>query len=110
MLVVPFSASSAYAAAVVTNPGFEADNNVTTSPQGWTVTGTSGTSYTEWGGHSGNWRLSNWSPDPYVVETSQTLTGLTTGWYTLRAWVNQNQALFDYEDRALPALSLFSRP
>ena len=32
MLVVPFSASPAYAAAVVTNPGFEADKNVTTSP------------------------------------------------------------------------------
>lgn len=72
------------------DPGFEADNNVTTSPTGWTVTGATGTSYTEWSGHSGNWRLSNWSPEPYVVETSQTLTGLEKGWYTLRAWVKSS--------------------
>ena len=90
MLLSLLSTSSAYAASVVTNPGFEADNTVTTSPQGWTVTGTTGTSYTEWGGHSGNWRLSNWSPDPYVVETSQTLTGLAKGWYTLRVWVKSS--------------------
>ncbi len=88
---VPARADSA-----VANPGFEEDNDVTTSPTGWTVTGTAGASYTEWGGHSGNWRLSNWSPDPYVVETSQTLKGLAKGWYTLRAWVKssggQNEA------------------
>jgi len=87
---------TASAAATVTNPGFEDDNDVTTSPAGWTVTGTAGASYTEWEGHSGNWRLSNWSAEPYVVETSQTLTGLAKGWYTLRAWVKsgggQNEA------------------
>jgi arabinogalactan endo-1,4-beta-galactosidase len=94
MLIAPSGAASA--AATVTNPGFEVDNNITTSPAGWNITGSIGTSYTEWGGHSGNWRLSNWSPDPYVVETSQTLTGLTEGWYSLRAWVKssggQNEA------------------
>src|SRR5215207_6756283 len=90
MLVVPFSASPVYSAATVTNPGFEADNTVTTSPTAWTITGTKGASYTEWGGHSGNWRLSHWSPNPYVVETSQTLTGLAKGWYTLRAWVKSS--------------------
>src|SRR5215212_3625258 len=90
LLIDPFSASSAYAAATVANPGFEVDNTVTTSPTGWTITGTLGASYTEWGGHSGNWRLSNWSQNPYVVETSQTLTGLGKGWYTLRAWVKSS--------------------
>ena len=90
ILTAPLSVSPVHAAAVVTNPGFEADNTVTTFPQGWTVTGTTGTSYTEWGGHSGNWRLSNWSPNPYIVETSQTLTGLAKGWYTLRAWVKSS--------------------
>ena len=80
-LIVPSRAANA--AATVTNPGFEADNDVTTSPEGWTVTGTAGASYTEWGGHSGNWRISNWRPEAYTVETSQTLTGLTDGWYTL---------------------------
>jgi len=86
----------AWACSTVANPGFEDDNDVTTSPTGWTVTGTAGASYTEWGGHSGDWHLSNWSEDPYVVETSQTLKGLPRGWYTLRAWVKssggQNEA------------------
>ncbi len=90
------SAVPVYANPTVANPGFEADNDVTTSPTGWTVTGTIGASFTEWGGHDGNWRLSNWSADPYVVETSQTITGLDRGWYTLRAWVKsgggQNEA------------------
>lgn len=80
----------AAAAPVVVNPGFEDDNDVTTSPAGWTTTGTPGASFTEWGGHSGSWRLSHWSPDPYVVETSQTLTGLARGWYTARAWVKSS--------------------
>ncbi len=78
------------AASIVENPGFEEDKDVTTSPTGWTVTGTTGTSYTEWGGHTGHWRLSNWSADPYIVETSQTLNDLTKGWYTLRAWVKSS--------------------
>src|SRR5512141_478040 len=95
-LFTPLSAAPAQAASTVTNPGFEADNDHTLTPTSWTITGTAGTSYTEWGGHTGDWRLSNWSADPYVVETSQTLDGLTRGWYTLRAWVKssggQNEA------------------
>jgi arabinogalactan endo-1,4-beta-galactosidase len=95
-LFAPLGLSAAQADATVINPGFEVDNDRTLSPTGWTITGTAGTSYTEWGGHTGNWRLSNWSAEPYVVETSQTLTGLTRGWYTLRAWVKssggQNEA------------------
>jgi arabinogalactan endo-1,4-beta-galactosidase len=96
MLLAPAGAFTARADSALTNPGFEADNDVTTAPAGWTVRGSAGASYTEWGGHSGNWRLSNWSPEPYVVETSQTVGGLSRGWYTLRAWVRsgggQNRA------------------
>jgi len=96
MLVAPFNFSTVYAATELANPSFEIDNNAYIPPTGWTVIGTSGTSYTEWGGYSGNWRLSNWSPNAYVVETSQTLSGLAKGWYTLRAWVKsgggQNEA------------------
>ncbi|NTU65720.1 MAG: arabinogalactan endo-1,4-beta-galactosidase, partial [Chloroflexi bacterium] len=95
-LFAPLGLSTAQADATVINPGFEVDNDRTLSPTGWTVTGTAGASYTEWGGHTGNWRLSNWSADSYVVETSQTLTGLPRGWYTLRVWVKssggQNEA------------------
>src|SRR5919198_227108 len=90
MLMALFSASPVHADTTVINPGFEADNTRTTPPQGWTVTGATEASYTEWDGHSGNWRLSNWSPNAYVVETSQTLTGLANGWYTLRAWVKSS--------------------
>jgi arabinogalactan endo-1,4-beta-galactosidase len=92
---VPARAGAGRGAALA-NPGFEDDNDVTPAPAGWTVTGAAGASFTEWGGHSGNWRLSNWSAGPYVVETSQTVRGLARGWYTLRAWVRsgggQNQA------------------
>jgi len=35
-LLVPSSAA-AHTAAEVTNPGFEADNDVTSAPQGWTL-------------------------------------------------------------------------
>jgi arabinogalactan endo-1,4-beta-galactosidase len=102
LLLAPAGAVPARADSAVANPSFEADNDVTTAPAGWTVTGTPGASYTEWGGHSGNWRLSNWSPEPYIVETSQTLTDLARGWYTLRAWVKsgggQNQAYIALKD------------
>lgn len=96
MLLGQTGAAAVSAHPTMVNPGFEDDNDRTTSPTGWMVTGTAGSSYTEWGGHTGNWRLSNWSPDPYVVETSQTLTGLRRGWYTWSAWVKssggQNEA------------------
>ncbi len=96
MLFGQTGAAAVSAHPTMVNPGFEDDNDRTTSPTGWVVTGTAGSSYTEWGGHTGNWQLSNWSPDPYVVETSQTLTGLRRGWYTWSAWVKsgggQNEA------------------
>src|SRR5262245_39267359 len=96
LVFAPLGSAPAWAGSTVANAGFEADNDVTTAPMGWTVAGTPGTGFTEWGGHSGNWRLSHWSAEPYVVETSQTLTGLARGWYTLRVWVKssggQNQA------------------
>jgi len=102
MLLALPGAVGAQADVTVANPDFEADNDVTTSPTGWTVTGTDGASYTEWGGQSGDWRLSNWSPDPYVVETSQTLDGLSRGWYTLKVWVKsgggQNEAYVALKD------------
>ena len=96
VLLIALLALPARADSTIVNPGFEQDNVVTTSPTGWTVTGTGGASYTERGGHTGHWHLANWSRDPYTVETSQTLDGLAKGWYTLRAWVRssggQNQA------------------
>jgi arabinogalactan endo-1,4-beta-galactosidase len=76
---------------LVQNSGFEAGDLT-----GWNSTGDTDADFTEWGGRTGNYRLSHWSADPYTVETWQTVTGLSNGWYTLRAWVKsgggQNEA------------------
>jgi arabinogalactan endo-1,4-beta-galactosidase len=71
----------------VVNPGFEVGGAAVASPTGWTTTGMASADFTAAGGHSGSFRLSHWSADPYEVETSQTVTGIAPGWYTLRAWV-----------------------
>ena len=96
VLIASSCTTSTRPSAAITNPSFEQDSDVTTSPMGWTATGTAGVSYTEQGGHSGHWRLTHRSQDPYTVETSQTLRGLRRGWHTLRAWVRssggQNEA------------------
>lgn len=70
------------AAATVTNPGFESGLS------GWTSTGSA--SYTEAGGRSGATRLAHWSQSAHQVETRQTLTGLSSGWFTARAWVRSS--------------------
>ncbi|GAA3463102.1 arabinogalactan endo-1,4-beta-galactosidase [Saccharothrix longispora] len=72
----------AVAASTLANPGFES------GASGWTSTG--GASFTEAGGRSGSTRLTHWSSSAYRVETRQTLTGLTSGWYTARAWVRSS--------------------
>jgi arabinogalactan endo-1,4-beta-galactosidase len=96
VLIVPSCTTPTRPGSTITNPSFEKDSDVTASPAGWTVTGTAGANYTEQGGHSGHWRLTHSSQDPYIVETSQTLRGLRRGWYTLSAWVRssggQNEA------------------
>jgi hypothetical protein len=68
---------------LLSNPGFE------DGLSGWSVV-SSGASqaYTEgWGANSGTSRLTHWSATPYWAATSQTLTGLSNGLYTLKAWV-----------------------
>ncbi len=77
--------SAAPRAATLTNPGFE------DGLAGWTVTSGSGhedAARTEDGGHAGSTaRLTHWADAGYDVSTSQTVTGLTTGWWTASAWV-----------------------
>ena len=41
-------------------------------------------------GHSGDFRLTHKAAEAYQVETSQIVTGLANGWYTLRAWVRSS--------------------
>ncbi|MGC4088773.1 MAG: arabinogalactan endo-1,4-beta-galactosidase [Polyangiaceae bacterium] len=72
------------------NAGFEQDGTGVASPVGWTSTGSVNADYTEWGGASGNWRLSHWSGDAYSVDTTQTISGMSRGTYTLRAKVRRS--------------------
>ena len=75
----------------VLNNSFEADG-ATQTPSNWsTWPGNSGydadADYTETGGYSGTYRLTHYKASNYEVYTSQTITGLSNGYYTLRAWV-----------------------
>src|SRR5215471_4847200 len=89
--VVPLVANSQSAPApALANASFEDDNNGVASPTGWQSTGSTDADFTEWGGHSGNWRLSHWSGNAYSVDTTQTVSGLTPGWYTMRAWARRS--------------------
>jgi predicted GH43/DUF377 family glycosyl hydrolase len=72
----------------VLNPGFEA-NGATSSPSNWTVwSGDSNTtaSFTESGGHSGSYRLTQYSASPEQTYTSQTIS-VPNGTYSLSVWV-----------------------
>ncbi|GGK93872.1 hypothetical protein Sme01_58430 [Sphaerisporangium melleum] len=81
-LLFPMAAGQpAQAAATVTNGGFESGTT------GWSLSGTTGAAYTEWSGRSGSYRLTHWSSGAYAVKTSQTLTGLASGSYTLSLYV-----------------------
>jgi hypothetical protein len=77
---------------LVLNPGFEANGAATQTPINWsTWPGNTGTnadaSFTETSGHSGTYRCTHFKATNYEVSTSQTLTGLKNGTYTLSAWV-----------------------
>lgn len=84
------AASAASAAAAPLNAGFEDDGSGVASPTGWTSVGSVDADFTEFGGHTGNWRLSHWSGSDYSVDTQQRVSGLKPGWYTLRAWVKRS--------------------
>lgn len=80
-------AQTAQAASTLTNAGFEADGSGAATPGGWSEYGDTGASYVESGGHSGSYRLTQYSSAAYKVETYQYLSGLTNGNYKLTAWV-----------------------
>jgi arabinogalactan endo-1,4-beta-galactosidase len=77
---------------IVINPGFE-ERNSQTNPPGWVIGSLDGSeqaAYIEPGGHSGAYRLTHSAARAYLVSTSQVLTGLVEGWYTLRAWIRSS--------------------
>ncbi|GAB3638564.1 hypothetical protein GCM10027422_41540 [Hymenobacter arcticus] len=77
------------AAPLVNNPSFEY-TAATQTPLGWATTSTTGDAdadKTETGGHSSQFRLTHYKATAYQVRTSQAISNLPNGTYTLRAWV-----------------------
>ncbi len=68
------------------NASFEADEGRTSDTTGWSSSGDSDADFSEPGGRQSAHRLSHWLADSYTVATSQTITGLSNGLYTLRVW------------------------
>ncbi|HET9930970.1 MAG TPA: glycosyl hydrolase 53 family protein [Polyangiaceae bacterium] len=86
---------TANAAPSLVNPGFENDGTGVAAPTGWTSSGSVDADFTEAGGYSGSFRLSHWSAASYSVETRQKISGLSRGWYTLRARVKRSSGQND---------------
>ncbi|HLC04332.1 MAG TPA: glycosyl hydrolase 53 family protein [Anaerolineales bacterium] len=74
---------------ILLNPGFE-DQDTSGVPSGWNHTGAAEASSIEDRGHSGDFRLTHQSSEPYQLETWQSVSGLQNGWYTLRAWAQSS--------------------
>jgi hypothetical protein len=76
---------------LIRNPGFE-DGGASQIIHQWsTWPGSAGThadaDYTETGSQTGSLRGTHYKATPYEVYTYQTITGISNGTYTLRAWV-----------------------
>jgi arabinogalactan endo-1,4-beta-galactosidase len=99
VLAVPPPAQAA-ASGDVRNPGFEA--GAAQVPAGWSESGSRAASFTEAGGYTGAYRLTHYSDAAYRVETSQSVTGLRKGMYTLSLRVrsdgNQSNAYVSLRD------------
>jgi arabinogalactan endo-1,4-beta-galactosidase len=63
------------------NPGFEAGAGQT--PAGWSESGSRAAGFTEAGGYTGAHRLTHRADTAYRITTSQPVTGLSRGTYTL---------------------------
>jgi arabinogalactan endo-1,4-beta-galactosidase len=89
-LAVAALAVPAQAAPVIANASFESSASALT---GWTVTGTtSAASVSSTGAQSGSRRANLWSGGAYTTELRQTVSGLSTGWWTLRVWAKSGSA------------------
>jgi arabinogalactan endo-1,4-beta-galactosidase len=67
---------------VLINPGFESPGSLAA----WVSSDVTAAVTVEPGGHSGQFQLTQRSDQAFKVQTTQTLSGLADGWYTLRAW------------------------
>ncbi|WP_224364521.1 glycoside hydrolase family 16 protein [Hyalangium versicolor] len=76
----------------VTNPGFE---NGMTGWNTWSPNGTEAADFNETynGGHGGSYHLTHWTNGtPHEVWTYQTVSGLASGNYKVRAWIRKGGA------------------
>jgi arabinogalactan endo-1,4-beta-galactosidase len=71
------------------NPGFELQEP-DGMPTGWNYSGDGDAFIIEERGHSGDFRLTHKSEQTYQVESWQKIEGLTSGWYSLRAWIRSS--------------------
>ncbi|GAA2332367.1 hypothetical protein [Dactylosporangium salmoneum] len=97
----------------LTNPDFDA-SGATQTPLGWgTWPGAAGTSadadFTESGGFTGGFRLTQYKASAYEVYTDQTVTGLANGTYTLTAFAvgggGQSAAYLSAKNYGAPELT-----
>jgi len=90
LLLATAVAVPAEAAPTITNPSFESSSSAFT---GWTVTGTTtAATVASSGAQNGSRRANFWASGAYTTELRQTVSGFSTGWYTLRAWVKSGSA------------------
>jgi arabinogalactan endo-1,4-beta-galactosidase len=75
--------------AKLVNPGFE-EQASDGSPAGWNSRGGADAVLIEINGHDGGSRVTHKASETYLVETSQVVSGLARGWYTLSAWVRSS--------------------
>jgi arabinogalactan endo-1,4-beta-galactosidase len=74
---------------ILVNPGFE-EQETDGTIQGWNNAGATDAVMIEDRGHSSDFRLTHKGEGAYQVETSQSVSGLADGWYTLSAWVRSS--------------------
>ena len=78
------------------NPSFEDDGQPTQTPSSWqTATGKKTIDYADYtetypDAHAGRYHATHYRPEDYEVSTYQTLSGLSKGTYTLRAWIKSS--------------------
>lgn len=89
VVLVVAGGAPADAAGEPRNAGFESGGGLAQAV-GWTDDGFEDAAFTERGGHSGGYRLSHWSSQPYRVETYQQLTGLRDGTFRLSVWTKSS--------------------
>ena len=85
-LVTPTSGS---ASVDLVNPNFE-EKDASGIPVGWTITGDESAVLLEENGYSSDSRLTHKASETYRVETTQTVSNLSNGWYTLSAWIRSS--------------------